>query len=160
MKKLLGIIVVGLLLSGNAYADSDNNLKGIKEFKLLVDHNGCNKQNFENELTTNAKYLISNSKIKLTDSAPETLLLSVFSGDGVESDSEICTSYLKLEVYSLGMVKNSVGYERLAVRVSYKLGAIAWNTGSGYETTHRDRVIRNFDQFIKRFIVDWNEAQN
>ena len=73
INKLFGIIFVGLLLSCVVYADEDNNLKGIKEFKLLVDHNGCNKDNYSKEMLTNAKYLISNSKIKLSDKANETL---------------------------------------------------------------------------------------
>ena len=50
INKLFGIIFVGLLLSCVVYADEDNN--------------GCNKDNYSKEMVTNAKYLISNSKIK------------------------------------------------------------------------------------------------
>ena len=160
MKKLLGIIVLGLLLSGNAYADADNNLRGIKEFQLLVDHNGCNKDNFSKEITTNTKYLISNSKIKLSDIAKETLYLSIFSNSGEESGTPMCASYIKLEVYSFGMVENSVGQERFHTRISYKKSALAWHIGSDHMDRHRDAISRNFDQWIKEFIIDWSEAQN
>ena len=34
MKKLLGIVVLGLLLSGNAYADTWQGLKDINKFNL------------------------------------------------------------------------------------------------------------------------------
>ena len=159
MKKAILILIAGLLLSTNAYADADNNLRGIKEFNLLVDHNGCNKDNFSKEITTNTKYLISNSKIKLSDKAKEVLYLNIFSSSGEESGTP-CASYIKLEVYSFGMVENSVGQERLYTRTSYKKNALAWHTGSDYEDKHRDAISRNFDQWIKEFIIDWSEAQN
>ena len=159
MKKLLGIVVLGLLLSSNAYSESNNNLKGVKEFDLEVSHNGCNDQNFEKELTTNAKYLISNSKIKLSDAAPEMLLLKVLTADGVKQGTNICTSYMKLQVRSYGMVSNSAGYEWYHSKESYRKSGLAWNTGPDYVSRHRDNIIRNFDRYVKEFIIDWNDAQ-
>ena len=145
INKLFGIIFVGLLLSCVVYADEDNNLKGIKEFKLLVDHNGCNKDNYSKEMLTNAKYLISNSKIKLSDNANETLYLNIFTSSGEETSTPICASHLKLKVYSYGYVENSVGQKRFSTRLSYNKSAIAWHTGSTYEDRHRDSTTQQFD---------------
>ena len=82
ISKLFGILFVGLLLNCAVYADED--------------HNGCNKDNYSKEMLTNAKYLISNSKIKLSDKANETLYLNIFTSSGEETGTPICTSHLKL----------------------------------------------------------------
>ena len=86
INKLFGIIFAGLLLSFVFYTDEDNN--------------GCNKDNYSKEIVTNAKYLISNSKIKLSDKVNETLYLNIFTSSGEETGTPICASHLKLEVYS------------------------------------------------------------
>ncbi len=160
MKKLLGIVVLGLLLITNVSANDDNNLVGIKKFALVADHNeACDGINYTEELLTNAKYLISNSKIKLDNLAQEFLFLKVFTTAG-KNDTPLCTSYLELEVYSHGMVENSAGESRLHKRTSYSKSALAYHIGDGYGSNHRDAIIRNFDQWIKQFIIDWNNAQN
>ena len=52
MKKLLGILVLSLLLSNNAYALSiNNNFERIKEFNLKVIHDGkCQGESYQKEI--------------------------------------------------------------------------------------------------------------
>jgi len=159
MKKLLGIVVLGLLLSGNAYANEDNNLRLLKEFNLGVDHFGqCDGENYVKELTTNAKYLFSNSKIKISKKAKEYISIFVHTLDN-EAKSDTCVSKLSLQVYSYGMIENSAGVEWFHSRIAYEKDGLAWNAGNNFKKNHREAIMRAFDQIIKQLIIDWNEAQ-
>ena len=67
MKKLLGILVLGLILSSNVYGRDNPALKGVDGFGLNIvlpfeeEVCGINKQRIE----TAVKYTLSNSKIKI-----------------------------------------------------------------------------------------------
>ena len=160
MKKLLSIVVLSLMLGLNANASENNNLKLIKEFHLVVDHEGqCGGENYKDELTTNAKYLFSNSKIKIKEFADEYISLSVFTLEDDTAAGGICVSDLSFQVFSFGVIENSAGVGWFHERMSYEKSAIAWHSGSTYKLRHRDAIIRAFDQYIKQLIVDWNTAQ-
>jgi hypothetical protein len=159
MKILLGIVCLSLLLSGNAYSDENNNLRGIKKFNLIVDHAGeCKDENYGKELITNVKHLINNSKIKLSETAKEFLKLSIHTSSD-NNKKKLCVSMINLEIYSFGMVENSVGEQRFHTRVSYKKEALVWDAGFNHHNKHRDRIIRYYDQWIKELILDWSNAQ-
>ena len=152
MKKLLGIVVLGLLLSGNAYASS--NLKGIKEFKLSVSHDGeCNGENFTKDLETSVKYILGNSKIKLTSEArKEQLEVYILTASG----TDLCASVLEVNSYYFDSVKNSSGrlyFGRIPSYNSLSLKA------SSPARDHREAVINKVEGMIKKFIVEWLEAQ-
>ena len=151
MKKLLGIIVLGLLLSGNAYASS--NLKGIKEFKLTVLHEGeCNGENFTKDLETSAKYILGNSKIKLTsESRKEQLEVYILTA----SNDDLCASVLEVNSYYFNTVMNSSGNSFFGEIPSYSnLGLRSSNPAN-----HKDKIINKAEAMIKKFIVEWLEAQ-
>ena len=153
-------MVLSLLLNLNANASENNNLKLIKEFHLVVDHEGqCGGENYKDELTTNAKYLFSNSKIKLKEFADEYLSLNVFTLEDDAAAGGICVSDIILQVFSYGVIENSAGVGWFHKRMAYEKSAMAWHSGSTYKSRHRDAIIRAFDQYIKQLIIDWNTAQ-
>ena len=65
MKKLLGIVVLGLLFCSNVYGKNNPGLKGLDGFRLDIVYEGefcgINKQKIE----TAVKYILANSKIKI-----------------------------------------------------------------------------------------------
>ena len=153
MKKLLGILVLALLLFNTSLAD-DINLKGIKEFKLLVRHDGdCNGEKFVNDINTSAKYILGNSKIKLTEEASKEYLYIYIQ---TVSDSNFCASYLKVETFRFGFKKNSAGNEGFGPITSYKHQHVSVAMPA---SNHKKTVIGKFESMIKKFVVEWMDAQ-
>ena len=159
MRKLLSFLFLSMIWSNVSFAFALHNLHGIEEFELSVFHeNSCGDMDFSEELSINAKYLIGNSKIKLLEATPEILELSIFTSEG--KDTALCASYIKIRVFSYGVVSNSVGNEYFHERVSYEKTALAWHFGgTDHVDKHRDAIMRRFDQWIKEFIIEWNESQ-
>ena len=57
-------LILSLMYFSHSFAW--DNLKGIKDFKLDVDHQGdCEGKKFDKEISTSIKYLLANSKINL-----------------------------------------------------------------------------------------------
>tara|TARA_B100000767_G_C19627723_1_gene476877 strand:+ start:392 stop:859 length:468 start_codon:yes stop_codon:yes gene_type:complete len=155
MKKLLVIIVLGILFSGNAYA----NLNGVKEFYLEVRHGGekidkCNKENFNSEIEINTKYFLGNSKIILSKTMnSEFLKLHVFTNK-VEGT---CASTIKLITYSVGYIKNFSGHKFVGEKISYNKEKLVISNKS---SEHKNDVLSTIDLMLKKFVIDWNELNN
>ena len=153
MKKLLATLVISLVWCSVGYAE-EINLKGIKEFKLLVRHDGdCNGENFVNDINTSAKYILGNSKIKLTEEASKEWLYIYIK---TVSDSNICSSYLKVETFRFGFKKNSAGNEGFGPIISYKDTHVMI---SMLASNHKKAVIDKFESMIKKFVVEWMDSQ-
>ena len=160
MKKLFLTILFTLVLSGGASAEN-NNLKGLEQFDIFVAHTGndCQGENYKDEILTNAKYLLNNSNVKIVPTAAETIVLKVFTSTDTRL-SITCTSTLTMKVLGYGYIKNSAGYEWFHEKVFYEQQALTWHSGPDHASRHRQAIIRNFDQWIKKFIIDLSEAQN
>ena len=156
MKKLLGILVLSLLWCNISEASSINyNFKGIKEFKLKVTHDGkCQGESYKKELNTTAKYIIGNSKIKLSEKASEYLdiyVLTVSSPGG-----RICASGVEIESYSVGKIKNSSGNTAYGKITSYQRKGVMYHD---QKDEHKRQVLNQLDSHLKEFVVEWMEAQ-
>jgi len=156
MKKLLGILVLGLLLSSNAYASSiNNNFERIKEFNLTVIHDGkCQGESYQNELNTTAKYIIGNSKIKLSEKASEYLSIYVLTVSA--QGGRICASSLEIESYSFGMNENSMGKLEYGKVTSYRTTGVMYHN---QKNDHKRQVLDELDTGLKEFVVKWMEDQ-
>ena len=156
MKKLLGIVVLGLLWCNISEASSINsNLKGIKEFKLKVIHQGkCHGESYQKELNTTAKYIIGNSKIKLSEKASEYLSIYVLTVSA--QGGRICASSLEIESYSFGMNENSMGSIKFGTVTSYRTTGLMYHN---QKNEHKRQVLDNLDTSLKEFVVKWMEAQ-
>ena len=98
MKKLLGIVVLGLMFGGNIFAKTSN-LKDINTFQLSINEfDKCDVDT--DDLKTSAKYIAANSDINLVDfttSWNEILQITLMIQQAVGVSPEICIGYLRIE---------------------------------------------------------------
>ena len=146
MKKLLAIIVLGLLWNSTSFAF--NGLKGINQFELIVQSQekcGVTKFNIENS----AKYILSNSKIKIDKQSPDILFIDIM----ILKTPYGCFSFQKAQVFTWRATKNSSGNEVL-------VPLMLWETAS-VRKDNPDTFARNAigltESQIKQFIVAWSE---
>jgi len=155
IKKLLLILVVSLLMTVNSYAN--NNLKGIKNFSLIVNHIGeCGNQNFKNDLTTIAKYVLGNTKININKGfvgGAEHLRITVQTA----ASTEVCASQFILEAYHFGTIENSAGHKTGGTITSYSDSGVQL---SGPVTDHKKHILEQVELLLKTFVVAWVEDQN
>tara|TARA_B100000787_G_scaffold35128_1_gene24425 strand:+ start:979 stop:1446 length:468 start_codon:yes stop_codon:yes gene_type:complete len=155
MKKFLVIIFLGILFSGNAYAQ----LNGVKELYLEIRHSqqkpSCNnEQNYNSDIEINTKYILSNSKVIISKTMnSEFLKINVLTKEiGIT-----CASSIKLSTYSVGYIKNFSGHRFVGERVSYFNEKIVI---SKKKPEHKDDVLSVIDLMVKKFVVDLNEIDN
>lgn len=150
MKKITGLLFLIILYVNSAYAE----LTGVKEFYLSIEHDGseCNGEKFDKEIETSAKYILGNSKIKLTDDYNSAEVLSIYVLTG--SSDNLCASSLDVYSWSLRNSKNSSGHEFLALVNSYTNQRITANTP---QYAHKENVINAIELMLKEFVVKWNE---
>lgn len=152
MKKFFVIIVFGILFSGNAYAK----LNGVKEFYLEIRHSGtknlkCKAPSYKNEIEITAKYVLSNSLIKLSKTMnAEFLKIHILT----DEKEETCASAINLSTYSVGYLRNSSGHKFLSERISYSNEKIVI---SNKRSEHKDDVIKTIDLMLKQFVFDWSD---
>ena len=153
MKKLLGIVVLGLLLSGNAYS---KNLHGTNDFSLVVRHSGeCGGQNYINDLKTSAKYILGNTKININDAYSfdaEQLSINILTA----ASTTICASHIEIETYHNDSIQNSAGYRYFGRHISYNRSAVQL---SGPPSEHKKHILDQVELMLKDFVVEWMEAQ-
>ena len=150
MKKILSIIMLIFVFSGNVNAE----LNDVKEFALTVEHygNDCSGEKFDREIEISAKYIIGNSKIKLTKKRNgEILSIYVLTG----ANNDLCASIVQLETYSFGIISNSSGYEFFTPKRSYFNQRITANSPS---YNHKKEVIAAAELMLKEFVIKWNES--
>ena len=152
VKKIILILSLSFLCINSSFAW--NNLKGIEDFKLNIEHQGdCEGIKFDQEVNTSIKYLIANSKINLVEKNKpgEYLTATILT---VGSDL-VCASYVKLSSYSFGYANNSAGKEDFYLLESFSGASILKASPS----RHKQQVINWFEAETKSFVVEWMEAQ-
>ena len=145
MKKLLGIVVLGLLWCNTSFAL--NGLEGIKEFELQVEVDeacGVTKYKIENSV----RYLISNSKIKINDTSPNTIVVDVAVMKGVAG----CFSNQTVRVVNWRQLKNTA-------KNTVVVPLVLWETGSirkGPPDSFAMNTVHLTENQIKEFVVKWS----
>ena len=143
MKKVLGIVILGLLLSGNAYAD----LKGILKMKLIVEELGIEAKTCgvtREQLETSVKYILSNSKIELIDQGTvPTLYLN--SNIGFNSR---CYANTAIEVYKYMRDPDTNNWGTFIYYSSREIAS------GGTGATFGDPYINSVEQQFKKLVVE------
>ncbi len=142
MKKILAIIVLNLFLISNGFAD----LKGILEMQLFIEPLkakakicGVKRENLE----TSARYILSNSKIKLVKSHP----ISIYINSNI-GENEGCYANTSIDVYKIMKDPGSNNWGRFYY---YSDGGIA---SGGKGADFGDPYISSFEQLLKKLVVE------
>ena len=146
-------LVLILSLMYFSYSFAFDNLKGLKDFKLVVDHQGdCEDKKFDIEISTSIKYLLANSKINLVDErGVEYLEASILT----IGDNRVCSSHLQLNSYRYDFAENSAGHQGLYQVESFNKEGVVLASPS----EHKEQVIKWFEAKTKSFVVEWSDAQ-
>ena len=154
MKKLLGIVVLGLLNCNIGFADW-NNLKGIQNFKLSIEHQGdCNGKNYKKDVETSIKYILANSKIILVDRTEKGEYLGVTIL--TIGNERLCTSNVVFNTYTFNYSENSAGVKDFYKIESFNEQGIFY---ANEENDHKSQLINWVERKTKKLVVDWTEAQ-
>ena len=150
MKKLS--VVVFLCLLWSSVASSDEGLKNLYYFDLVVEEvkdNKCGvtKQNIEREV----KYVLSNSPIKLKK---DVSIEAIYIAPTIISNGTICAGFADFEVWTGGYNKNSADVRYFGKEVSYSEGYIF---ASGINEFRRN-YLEVINDLTKSFVVAWKEV--
>ena len=152
MKKILStILVLGLLLSGNANAF--NKLKGIYEVDLLVETYGNVEEcSIEKEsIVTTVKYILQNSKIKIKKDDAYVPMLYV--AVGVIETGSVCTGDMDIRV-QVFPAKDPLGFSNGGSFVYYRDGAL---TSGGTLSEFAKGVDDGIEAMMKELVVKHHE---
>ena len=147
-------MVLGLLWCSVRFADW-NNLKGIKDFKLSIEHQGdCQGNKYDKEVETSIKYLLANSKMNLVEKNEkgEYLGVSILT----IGNERLCASHVRFNTYSYNYSENSSGVKNFYQVESYYMESIFF---AGNQNDHRSQITSWVEQKTKQLVVDWMEAQ-
>ena len=157
MKKLLGIVVLGLLFCNVSNAGwIETNLKGLKKFRLSVYHGSeCDGKRYRKDIITNVRYLLGNSKIEVLPK--DSIDVAEWLGISVTtvSSTSACSSTVQLQTYTFGDVKNSAGNTFFGQVLSYD----SLQIGHSSPEKHKGQVMDIVEILVKEFVVAWIEAQ-
>ena len=151
MRKILSILVVSLLLSGNAYAF--NKLKGIYEVDLLVETYGnveeCSIE--KKSIVTAVKYILQNSKIKIKQDDAYVPMLYV--AVGVIKSGSVCTGDMGIRVQAFP-AKDPLGFSNGGYFVYYRNGTL---TSGGTLSEFAKDVDDGIEAMMKELVVKHHE---
>ena len=148
IKKLLGIIVVSLLLGGNAFASMNK----IEKIGLLVEYLSDRPCNVNREsIETTTKYILSNSKLKITGdyNDPYLYIQPII----IESKSEdMCFGALAVYLKKSYTLKD--GSYNDGDFVYYYNGTLILKSGKDKFKSYFTEAL---EEEIKKFVVEWSE---
>ena len=165
MKKILSIIFISLLLSGNSYSSSDlmvpnynyPGLKGLKEFNLKIDstvyptsEKVCNISYQEIEdLVKNT--IESKSEIKFSNSfGHEQFELKTY----ILIKEKICSSQINLNTFSFEKGRNTAGTAFTGPHVSF------YDSGKIYidnYLTFKENYLNTLEKYLLNFLIHWKK---
>ena len=149
IKKILSIIFVSLLVSGNAFATMNE----VKKIRLLVEYlndRPCNVTRESVEITT--KYILSNSRLKLSGDSyfDPYLYIQPIVMEGKNED--VCTGALSIFLKKSHMLKDG-SYNR-GDFIYYYNNTVVLKSGKDRFKGH---FIEALEEEIKKFVVEWSE---
>ena len=158
MKKLLGILVLGLLLSSKVLAIGIyiDGLKGLKEFNLIVENLSTEAQKIcgitSKDIKRSVKYILSNSKIKLaTKIGAENIYVRVT----ILPTEDYCVGYIAFMTYGDQQEqKNSSGNTFFSTPRSYEArGGVFGSSPNQF----KNYLLGIIEDVTKEFVIEWNE---
>lgn len=156
MNKILEIVVLGFLLSVNAFAKTSN-LKDINTFQLSINEfDKCDVDT--DDLKTSAKYVAANSDINLIDfttSWNEILEITLMIQQAVGVSPEICVGYLRIEAGRFVVSPNTKGFGGPAPTIYYKRAEMFGSDTDRF----KNKVINNFERMMKDFVIELKDSR-
>ena len=159
MKRFLMILVLGLLLSSKVLATvgiSTHGLKGLKEFNLIVENFSTEAKKIcgitSKDIERSVKYILSNSKIKLTTkSGTEKIYVQVT----MLPAEDYCVGYIAFMTYGDQQEqKNSSGNTFFSTPRSYEArGGVFGSSPNQF----KNYLLGIIEDVTKEFVIEWNE---
>ena len=150
MKKLLAIVVLGLIWSNHSNANPS--LKGIEDIKIIVEelHPAAEKCGLSTDkILTSAKYILQNSKFNVVPSDKPAFNLYIQVNLG-HHQAGYCYSSARIEVYDFILHKGRYG------DVVYYNNSIIMSGGIG--SSYGNSVANQIEGMLKELVVAWSEA--
>ena len=150
IKKILSIIFVSLLVSGNAFATMNE----VKKIGLLVEYlsdRSCNVTQESIETTT--KYIISNSRLKLSDDILYEPFLYIQPIVMEGKNENVCTGALAIFLKKSHMLKDG-SYNR-GDFIYYYNNTVVLKSGKDRFKGH---FIEALEEEIKKLVVEWSDS--
>ena len=149
IKRILGIIVVSILLSGNAFT-SMNKIEKIGLLDEYLSDRPCNVNRESIETTT--KYILSNSRLKLSGDSyfDPYLYIQPIVMEG--KNENVCTGALAIFLKKSHMLKDG-SYNR-GDFIYYYNNTVVLKSGKDRFKGH---FIEALEEEIKKLAVEWSE---
>ena len=153
-------MVLSLLLSSKVLATvgiSIHGLKGLKEFNLIVENFSTEAQKIcgitPKDIKRSVKYILSNSKIKLTTkSGAENIYVRVT----ILPTEDYCVGYIEFMTYGFDQQeqKNSSGNTFFSTPRSYETrGGMIGSPPYQFKNS----LLGYIEDFTKAFVIEWSE---
>ena len=149
IKKILSIIFVSLLVSGNAFATMNE----VKKIGLLVEYlsdRSCNVS--EESIETTTRYILSNSRLKLSDDILYEPYLYIQPIVMEGKNENVCTGALAIFLKKSHMLKD--GSYNMGDFIYYYNNTVVLKSGKDRFKGH---FIEALEEEIKKFVVEWSE---
>ena len=152
---------MGLFLSSKALAIGVNpfGLKGIEEFYLIVENPAPEAMKFcritDEDIERTVKYILSNSKIKLTTKISGTEKIYIRASILPLPMEDYCVGHLKFVTYGdWQKQKNSSGNTFFNTPVSYEPRGVMAGDSPGQFKNYFLGIV---EDYTKEFVVEWNK---
>ena len=149
IKKILSIIFVSLLVSGNAFATMNE----VKKIRLLVEYLNDRPCNVTREsIETTTKYILSNSRLKLSGDSyyDPYLYIQPIVMEGKNED--VCTGALVIFLKKSHNLKDG-SYNRGDFIYYYNNAVVLTSSKNSF----KGYFIESLEEEIKKFVVEWSE---
>ena len=152
MKKLLVIVVLGLFCCNFSNAS----MKNIPEINTLIEDVFVNDSSkicglTQNDIDTSLKYILSNSKIKITDLNKYDIPTLYIAGQ-VNTNGTLCVASISISLYFYP-AKDPLKNDNSGEFVYFRTGSSLASSTSIFKNNY----INSLEMLLKRFVVEWAE---
>ena len=154
MKKLLSILVLGLMFGTNSHAFT---MKDLDEVQITIEkmdsetERVCNL--YERDIKTSIEYIVSNSKIKIgTNKNSEKKIPVLYVGGAITHSNTLCVGSIILKLDRLSML-DPLGKGNIGMFTYFDRNAIMSASHSGF----KQQYLSYLEQLAKEFVIEWNK---
>ena len=153
MKKLLAIVVLGLIFSTTSQALT---MRGIDEVEIVIEKQNsesvkvCNL--YERDVKTTLEYIITNSKIKIgTNKNSSKMIPALYAGGTITHNNTLCVGSIILKLDRLS-VSDPLDKGNIGMFTYFTRNAVMSASHSGFKKQYLSFV----EQLAKEFVVELN----
>jgi len=152
MKKILGIVVLGLLWCNISQAVT---LKNIDEVEILIEQSNIESQKlcnlYERDIRTSLEYIVSNSKLKIR-SGDNLKLPVLYVAGGIHHNSSLCSGSIILQLWRLSL-SDPLEKGNIGKFVYFDRNAFMSASHSDFKRHYLDFL----EDLAKEFVIEWNK---